>query len=75
MLVSGRIHDFVKCTSCLKPRCIFSQFQFKDSDIESLQCALDSFDYTCGSKLLPENHALFNTVFVKINQTCQSNLL
>ncbi|GBC18616.2 hypothetical protein GLOIN_2v1779563 [Rhizophagus irregularis DAOM 181602=DAOM 197198] len=72
MLVVARVRDFALCTSCTKLRCIFSKYVLRESDSEILQTAMETFAYTCGSPIVPENHPLYNKVFVGMNLTCDS---
>ncbi|POG67325.1 hypothetical protein GLOIN_2v1779563 [Rhizophagus irregularis DAOM 181602=DAOM 197198] len=72
MLVAARVCDFALCTSCTKLRCIFSKYVLRESDSEILQTAMKMFAYTCGSPIVPENHPLYNKVFVRMNLTCDS---
>ena len=67
MLISGRVRDFIWCKSCKKPRCIFSKNALSEKEQEDLESSFEQYLYTCGSKLLPEMHPLYNTVFVKVN--------
>ena len=32
--------------------------------------AIETFAYTCGSPIVPEDHSLYNKVFVRMNLTC-----
>ncbi|CAG8650116.1 9466_t:CDS:2 [Funneliformis mosseae] len=41
-------------------------------DFESLQMAMEIFVYTCGSPIVPEDHPLYNKIFVRMNLTCNS---
>ncbi|CAB4373277.1 unnamed protein product [Rhizophagus irregularis] len=70
ILVAARVCDFVFCISCSKLRCLFSQYVLDDSDYEALQTAMETFAYTCGSPIVPENHFLYDKVFVRMNLTC-----
>ncbi|PKB96004.1 hypothetical protein RhiirA5_424204 [Rhizophagus irregularis] len=70
ILVAARVRDFVFCISCSKLRCLFSQYVLDDSDYEALQTAMETFAYTCGSPIVPENHFLYDKVFVRMNLTC-----
>ncbi|CAB5377724.1 unnamed protein product [Rhizophagus irregularis] len=70
ILVAARVRDFVFCISCSKLRCLFSQYVLDDSDYEALQTAMKTFAYTCGSPIVPENHFLYDKVFVRMNLTC-----
>ena len=72
MLVAARVRDFALCTSCTKLRCIFNKYILRESDSEILQTAMETFAYTCGSPIVPENHPLYNKVFVRMNLTCDS---
>jgi len=71
-LIAARVRDFVFCTSCSKLRCLFSQYALNDSDFELLQMAMETFVYTCGSPIVPEDHPLYNKIFVRMNLTCNS---
>ncbi|PKY36741.1 hypothetical protein RhiirB3_460070 [Rhizophagus irregularis] len=33
---------------------------------------METFAYTCGSPIVPENHPLYNKVFVRMNLACDS---
>ncbi|CAB5394545.1 unnamed protein product [Rhizophagus irregularis] len=70
ILVAARVHDFVFCISCSKLHYLFSQYVLDDSDYEALQTAMETFAYTCGSPIVPENHFLYDKVFVRMNLTC-----
>ncbi len=72
MLVATRVRDFAFCIYCSKLRCIFSQYMLKESDSDALQIAMETFAYTCGSPIVPEDHPLYNKVFVRMNLTCSS---
>jgi hypothetical protein len=74
MLITSRIRDFIWCKSCKKPRCIFSKNALTEKEQEDLEISFEQYDYTCGSKLLPETHPLYNIVFVKVNLTCESQI-
>ena len=36
------------------------------------QHIIDEWDYSCGSPLIPEDHALYNVLFVREKITCES---
>lgn len=74
MLISSRIRDFIWCKSCKKPRCIFSKNALSEKMQEDLESSFEQYHYTCGSKLLPETHSLYKSVFVKVNLTCKSQI-
>ena len=33
---------------------------------------METFVYTCGSPIVPEDHPLYNKIFVRMNLTCNS---
>ncbi|PKK56469.1 hypothetical protein RhiirC2_796970, partial [Rhizophagus irregularis] len=70
ILVAARVRDFVFCISCSKLRCLFSQYVLDDSDYEALQTAMETFAYTCSSPIVPENHFLYDKIFIRMNLTC-----
>lgn len=60
--------------NCGKLRCLFSQKILKDDEQLSVQLAFENYSYTCGSPFLPEDHQLYNIIFVRINQTCHDHI-
>ena len=46
----------------------------KDDEILSIQLAFENYSYICGSPILPEEHPLYNILYVKINQTCHDHI-
>ncbi|CAB5161289.1 unnamed protein product [Rhizophagus irregularis] len=70
ILVAARVRDFALCTSCTKLRCIFSKYVLRESDSEILQTAMETFAYTCGSPIVPENHIILK--LLKIVQRSKS---
>src|SRR5207249_78083 len=69
---STKVRDFAFCIFCSKLRCIFSQRMLENPDRELLQVAMKTFAYTCGSLIVPEDHSLYNKIFVRMNLTCNS---
>jgi hypothetical protein len=46
----------------------------KDDEKLSIQLAFENYSYICGSPILPEEHPLYNTLYIKINQTCYDHI-
>ena len=52
---NNQIRQFINCTFCNKPRCIFSKNVLTKDEKLHLQLLLDSIIYCCGSPISTEN--------------------
>ena len=71
-LVATKIRDYIKCHSCSKIRCLYSDTQLTLEETEALQIAKESFDYSCGGPIFPEEHPLATKIWVHIRISCDS---
>ena len=72
ILVSAKIRDYIKCNSCGKTRCLYSDSRLMEQEKQDLNSALQTYTYLCGSPILPEDHNLAQKIFVRIRISCDS---
>uniref|UniRef100_U9T4T2 Uncharacterized protein n=1 Tax=Rhizophagus irregularis (strain DAOM 181602 / DAOM 197198 / MUCL 43194) TaxID=747089 RepID=U9T4T2_RHIID len=65
ILVNTRVREFIQCFQCGRMRCLYSERALSAEDKIACQIAIDNWDYSCGSPLVPEDHILYNKVFVR----------
>ncbi|CAG8696300.1 14382_t:CDS:2, partial [Funneliformis mosseae] len=71
------IPDSQKSSDCLSKQSKKDKKEYALQGIleqKDLEILFEQYDYTCGSKLLSESHSFYNTVFVKVNLTCESQI-
>ena len=71
-LVVVKIRNYIKCYSCLKIRCLYSDIRLTLEETESLQIAKELFDYSCGRLIFPEGYPLATKIWVRICISCDS---
>ena len=71
LYTNTKVRDFIECTECHKVRCIYSEKKLTVQQITDLQFAIETWDYTCGAPVFPENHSLYNVIFVREKISCQ----
>ena len=69
---NNQIRQFINCTFCNKPRCIYSKNVLTKDEKLHLQLLLDSIIYCCGSPISTENHELHGKVFIRQKINCKS---
>ena len=69
-LVKGRLRGCVRCADCNRPRLYFSQRLLTTSQLHQMECAVGSYDYSCGGPLFPDDHGLEQIVFVTPKLSC-----
>lgn len=72
ILVNTRVREFIQCFQCGKTRCLYSERALSAEDKIACQIAIDEWDYSCGSPLVPESHILYNKVFVREKISCET---
>ncbi|CAG8711647.1 18129_t:CDS:1, partial [Racocetra fulgida] len=58
ILIAKKIWDYIKYENCQKRRCIYSNKSLTDDEQSDYQQALDSYSYSCGALIFPEDHYL-----------------
>ncbi|PKY55204.1 hypothetical protein RhiirA4_474517 [Rhizophagus irregularis] len=61
-------------SKCHKVQCIYSEKQLTVQQITDLQLTIETWDYTCGAPVFPENHSLHNLIFVCEKISCQTSM-
>ncbi|CAG8707908.1 17448_t:CDS:1 [Funneliformis caledonium] len=72
ILVGGKIHDYISCEYCQKRHCVYSNKVLNDEEEYNYQQALESYSYSCGVPIFPDDHYLKETVFIRIQINCDS---
>lgn len=72
ILISAKIRDYVKCNSCGKTRCLYSDSRLTEQEKQDLNLALQTYTYSCGSPIFPDDHSLAQKIFVRIQISCDS---
>ncbi|UZO26953.1 uncharacterized protein OCT59_019163 [Rhizophagus irregularis] len=72
ILVNTRVREFIQCFQCGRMRCLYSERALSAEDKIACQIAIDNWDYSCGSPLVPEDHILYNKVFVREKISCET---
>ena len=77
---SQTARGFAVCVTCDKPRVYYSKKKLSTSENKSLNIALDSLDFECGSALINDSHpnsgvaALFVKVAINTGLTCSNHV-
>ena len=66
ILVVAKIRDYIKCHSCSKIYCLYSDIWLTLEETESLQIAKELFDYSCSGPIFPEGHPLATKIWIHI---------
>jgi hypothetical protein len=72
VLVSAKIRDYIKCNSCRKTRCLYSDSRLTEQENQDLNSVLQTYTYSCGSPIFPEDHDLAKKIFVRVRISCDS---
>ncbi|CAB5154885.1 unnamed protein product [Rhizophagus irregularis] len=70
ILVVGKIRSYINCEDCEKRRCVYSDKSLTCKEQQDYQQALDSYLYSCGAPIFPDDHYLKETVFVRTQISC-----
>ena len=71
IFTNTRVREFIQCFQCGKMRCLYSERALSAEDKIACQIAIDDWDYSCGSPLVPEDNILYNKVFVREKINCE----
>lgn len=66
-----RVREFIQCFQCGKMRCLYSERALSAEEKIACQIAIDDWDYNCGSPFVPEDHILYNRIFVREKISCE----
>ncbi|PKC10764.1 hypothetical protein RhiirA5_413972 [Rhizophagus irregularis] len=72
ILIGGKIRGYIDCEDCRKRRCVYSDRSMSREEQEDYQQALDSYSYSCGAPIFPDNHYLSEVMFVRTRISCDS---
>ena len=72
VLVVSKIRGYINCENCGKRRCVYSDKSLTCNEQEDYQQALDSYSYSCGAPIFPDDHNLKEVVFVRTRISCDS---
>ena len=65
ILIGGKIRGYIDCEDCKKCRCVYSDKSMSREEQEDYQQVLDSYSYSCGAPIFPDDHYLSEVVFVR----------
>ena len=69
ILIGGKIRDYIDCEDCRKRRCVYSDKVMSREEQEDYQQALDSYSYSCGASIFPDDHNLNEVVVIVFVRT------
>ena len=58
MLVNKKARAWTRCTSCSKPRLLYSDSPLTTQSLDQLRDLEEHSDYVCGNEFIPEGHVL-----------------
>jgi len=70
ILVVGKIRGYINCEDCGKRRCVYSDRSLTCEEQRDYQQALESYSYSCGIPIFPDDHYLKEIVFECIQISC-----
>ncbi|PKK56135.1 hypothetical protein RhiirC2_797987 [Rhizophagus irregularis] len=72
VFASGKIRDYIMCCDCGKRRCVYSDKALSQDEIQDFKQSLDTYDYSCGAPLFPDDHYLAELLFVRVKISCDT---
>ncbi|GBC13306.2 hypothetical protein GLOIN_2v1780244 [Rhizophagus irregularis DAOM 181602=DAOM 197198] len=72
ILVVGKIRGYIDCEDCKKRRCVYSDKFLNSDEQQDFQQVLESYSYSCGAPIFPDDHYLKEVVFVRTRINCDS---
>ena len=72
LLTAARVRDFLFCSECSKPRCVYAAARLTSDEDSQVQLVKNEGTYTCGVSLFPTAHSLRYSVIVKEALKCSS---
>ena len=71
---SETVRDFVLCSNCERPRCLFSAKKLTMEQVQQVEAAKEDVDFVCGGNLFPEEHPLHRIVGLRTDISCNSHV-
>ena len=71
LFLAQKVCNIIKCSTCKKPRCIYSNGKLNHRDIILIQRVKDENIYMSGSSLFPPGHEQVTTIVVKRSLSCE----
>jgi hypothetical protein len=72
VLTNTNVRNIIQCFQCGKFRCLYSEKALTAMQKSQFQHIINDWDYSCGSPLAPEDHALYNILFAREKISCES---
>lgn len=69
-MTAETVRNYVVCTDCSKPRCIYAAKKLTTDQQVGLEQLKEDVIYSCGGILIPEDHHLYDSILVQPNITC-----
>ena len=66
------MREIVKCKSCSKPQCIFSNANLSNREQRELRKIIRTHKYVCGCLITPDVSLLSGTLFTGLEMHCKS---
>ncbi|XP_050406044.2 uncharacterized protein LOC126821627 [Patella vulgata] len=74
VLTAQNVRGIIDCYECGKPRCKYAKNKLSLRQNRSLKSLRDKYDYSCGSVITPDGHALQGVIFCRLQLSCISNI-
>ena len=72
MLAGQNVGEIVKCKSCCKPRCIYSNANLGNRELRELRKIIRTYEYVCGCLIIPDVSLLSGILFTRLEIHCKS---
>ena len=72
MLTGQNVREIVKCKSCSKPRCIYSNANLSNREHRELRKIIRTYEYLRGCLITPDVSFLSGTLFTRLEMHCKS---
>ena len=72
MLTGQNVREIVKCKSCSKPRCIYSNPNVSNREQRELRKIIRTYEYLRGCLITPDVCFLSGTLFTRLKMHCKS---
>ena len=74
-MVSQRVRSLIKCTNCLRPRCIYALSKLNHEQVVKIKRIDDDASYICGALLFPDGHKYASTIVVRMSLSCEKSVM
>ncbi|CAG8737947.1 16007_t:CDS:1, partial [Cetraspora pellucida] len=72
ILIFEKIRGYIDCENCRKRYCVYSNKSLTNEEQLDYQQILESYSYSCGAPIFPDNHYLKEVIFVRSQINCDS---